>query len=437
MKKTASIYKKNNNRKYNSSIRKKDLSQDNSEINKYNNKCYIHGSYRCPNYCLGNRLKNKKGISKKNQGKFTSGKHKSKNKKQNIFTQNEPESFVSTGTYTDTYTDTYSSSYLNTYSGEGSSDSETFISSCSKCCSFRECSNKNEVYSSNSSDSSDSSDSINSNDCSIKSCSSDSDYDTYTFTEKTSNSLPNKTRKLKKNKSKKNKSYKSNKPNKPNKPKKSKKSKKSKKPKKTRKASNPKYISNKLFSIKVPTSKKKSKTLKIKRNKKLTILSNTLDINADIKNGVIQIETKKMKGDKEKISRGKISEKKNYLFSTQTKDSLSIPIGSEIAILNQNKNIPFKQKFKIDSMAEITLNSKVNSFSKFSINYGLFRNGLMITNFSIERSFENSITEVPNLTWIDNPPAGLNAYEIRITIRGTNIVAAFAKTRALNLTTFE
>jgi predicted aconitase with swiveling domain len=93
-------------------------------------------------------------------------------------------------------------------------------------------------------------------------------------------------------------------------------------------------------------------------------------------------------------------------------------------------------------MVEVEVTTSATTPYQYTITYSLFSDGAAISTITVERAEDNVpttarvLSEIPNITWIDAPTAGVHTYEIRITVTGTNIASAQALTRALNAVIF-
>ena len=93
-------------------------------------------------------------------------------------------------------------------------------------------------------------------------------------------------------------------------------------------------------------------------------------------------------------------------------------------------------------MVEVELTTASLSPYQYTITYSLYGDLSLISTVTVEKEKDNVtlnariLGEIPNLTWIDAPAAGAHTYEIRITVTGTNIASASARTRSLNAITF-
>jgi hypothetical protein len=93
-------------------------------------------------------------------------------------------------------------------------------------------------------------------------------------------------------------------------------------------------------------------------------------------------------------------------------------------------------------MVEVEVTTGVLTPYQYTITYNLFLDGATLATITVEKEEDNVsaaariLSEIPNVTWIDAPTAGVHTYEIRITVTGTNVASARALTRALNTVIF-
>jgi hypothetical protein len=130
------------------------------------------------------------------------------------------------------------------------------------------------------------------------------------------------------------------------------------------------------------------------------------------------------------------------LFFTQSDvNQTLLQLGTQATVLSRSITTTTGQSLKIDSMCEVEVTVGLIAIFQYSIQYYLYLDGGSIASVTVEKEHDSPaiaviLGEIPNLTWVDQPAAGLHTYEIRITVTGVNITDAVAKTRALNIIAF-
>jgi len=90
----------------------------------------------------------------------------------------------------------------------------------------------------------------------------------------------------------------------------------------------------------------------------------------------------------------------------------------------------------------VELTTSPTSNYQYTVTYSLFLDGTAIATVVAEKQYDSQaavthlLSEIPNLTWVIAPAAGVHIYEIRITVTATNIATASAQTRSLNVISF-
>ncbi|WFA07610.1 hypothetical protein [Bacillus sp. HSf4] len=122
---------------------------------------------------------------------------------------------------------------------------------------------------------------------------------------------------------------------------------------------------------------------------------------------------------------------------TQSNMPLTLTIDTELSVLATTVSTSDGQSVKLDSMAEVDIIVGPAGLFQYSIVFSFYRNGEVIAQVTEDNQGEKSTglirlySDIPNLTWVDNPGSGTQTYELRITVTGNNILTASANTRSL------
>jgi hypothetical protein len=115
-----------------------------------------------------------------------------------------------------------------------------------------------------------------------------------------------------------------------------------------------------------------------------------------------------------------------------------LPLSTPTIVLTLPVIAATGQDVKIDSMSEVEITTASAGSYQYTIVYSLLRDATTLATITVEKDTDSQTAatrvfgEIPNLTWVDTPGAGLFSYTIVITVTGTNIAAADALTRAIN-----
>lgn len=134
------------------------------------------------------------------------------------------------------------------------------------------------------------------------------------------------------------------------------------------------------------------------------------------------------------------SAEKTYVSveSVQSNEPMVLPLDQETSILTLPIETEEAQILKLDTMSELSiLIGSANSF-RYTIAYGLYRDGVKISQITQDREMDKPIhtarlwKETPSITWIDTPEPGYHTYEVRIYTSGNDVISSNALTRSLN-----
>ncbi|MGP4070124.1 hypothetical protein ACTWP7_16080 [Halobacillus sp. B29] len=123
----------------------------------------------------------------------------------------------------------------------------------------------------------------------------------------------------------------------------------------------------------------------------------------------------------------------------QMQEAAVLPVDVETTVLTVAVTSDAGQSLKIDSVAEIDIIVGLSTTFQYNIQYSLYRDGTLLATLLENNEGDKPggivrlFSDVPSLTWVDLPGAGMHTYEIRLTVTGTNILTATVNTRSLNV----
>ncbi|MXQ52710.1 hypothetical protein [Shimazuella alba] len=118
---------------------------------------------------------------------------------------------------------------------------------------------------------------------------------------------------------------------------------------------------------------------------------------------------------------------------------IELALGSEVLVLSRAFDIENPQFLKIASKSSINIIVGPSNSYEYSIQYGLYRDGNLLSSVSLEEQDNKplgaiqSYLQTPELDWEDTPSAGSGQYELKISVSGSNLLLVTCNTRALNI----
>ncbi|WP_212029770.1 hypothetical protein [Metabacillus lacus] len=130
------------------------------------------------------------------------------------------------------------------------------------------------------------------------------------------------------------------------------------------------------------------------------------------------------------------------LVNSQAIAGIFLPLNNSVTVLTAPAiSTVDGERLIITAFSQVDITTSASSTTpSYNISFELFRDHVPISFVSITSQDEfvtpitRSFTEIPSLTWVDNPPQGDHVYNVRITVTGTGLESAIVETRSLIVT---